>query len=300
MPAARIRASSGLPPGPGKILTRRAAVPVAAGGGAAAAVELRQPTLQERADALRQIPWTAPARLAHGWSGAAMCTDPLTAGGPGESGQRKSAVGGDGVAPQPPHALIPGGHAYLPQPAGFVPEWELLHQVQLLLSHGVSPTHIAAMMSVPGYFSRALQQAEPAAAATCDHIMEDLRTAASVPARGGAGAAAEVPPQRGGGDGLSGVRALIGGDTGTRKDAAAAGLPTAVGGAAAAGEAEADAAGCARWRELPVPASAREPHVDAAAAAGASSLRGLRSDPRCVVSGWPAVSAGFWLLYITD
>lgn len=271
--------SAGLPPAPGKIRTGRVAAPVAAVSTAAEP----QHTLQERADALEQIPWTAPARLAHGCSGAAMGTDtaanavPLI---PRESGQHNIAVAGHGHAQHPQHAqhaLIPGGKVDLPPPYGVIPEWELLHQVQLLLSHGVSPTHIAAMMSEPGYFSRAQQQLDPAATA-CDHIMMDLRAAANMPAA----RAAEAPAKQAGARDLSNMLAPFRSDNAVpasvaaRGDAVAAGLPTAVGGAATAGEADASAELDVRWRELSLPASAHE-H----GAAGASSMRGLRSEPRC-------------------
>lgn len=238
----------------------------------------RRQAFEDHADALQRVPWTAPARLAHGRSDGAAGR-----GAQHKAGQHTADT--DGCV-QPPPAFFPGAHAYMPNPNGLAPQWQMLHEVQLLLSHGVSPTHVAAMMA-QGHFSPALAAADAAAAGggaadSCARIMADLRAGPAAPASGGAGAGAQADI----GDGAD-RKPLLGsmkrGRAVTamedcRREAAeadAAGLPVPLRDGAAASEAGGGQGGDEEWRELHVPTAVSS---DAAAA---GTLRGLRSEPRC-------------------
>eukprot|EP00892_Ulva_mutabilis_P004934 jgi/Ulvmu1/2812/UM142_0010.1 len=171
--------TAGLPPPPSKIKTgvRASSSPPAAAAPASeqqrGALDvlnaLQQPghaamhgrSLDEAMDALRQVPWTAPAGSAQepteftDTRGAAV--EPLSAtarlAGPSAAGtaSRRAQLRG----------LFPGAQAYMPKEEGVEPHWQMLHKAQELLSYGVSPTQIAAHLSQNGAFAQMI--ADPSA-----------------------------------------------------------------------------------------------------------------------------------------
>lgn len=258
-------------------------------------LELRQLELQQRAEALRGVPWTAPARSAHAPTeftesptDRGLVAEPQTAVA---SRVHPAEVPADAQAPFAPPAagLFPGVQAYMPRPGVVDPQWELLHDVQVLLSHGVSPTHIAALLSQRGQFGPDASALAPplhgeAGRSSCERIMDDLREAAAKSPRHDAGAPSQPPPPAaaaGGTQDIGGILKLLGRGDDVRQD----GVPAAIAATdTVAARARAlqkmqdkeEPEGCAegeqevQWRQLPVRSGTMH-------AAGA---RALHSEPR--------------------